>query len=113
MSSQRTSALCFDNGAGKSAPLKSKEEQAKELYKNYFGEQYPGKYVVLVVWDDPIVKGALSHRSGCFEEFFEADLFAKALKEEYSKIVRGEGVAKLPKGSHATIYLDGGVYAAI
>ena len=102
-----------ENSRLKTIPPKTKAEQAKELCKDYFGRQYLGKHVVLVVWDDPIVKGALSHRSGCFEEFFEAELFAQALKEEYSKMVCEEGVTKLPKGSHATIYLDGSVYAAI
>ena len=107
----QTSPFC--TAARKSVSLKSKAEQAKELNKQYFDGQYPGKYVVLVVWDDPVVKGALSHRSACFEEFFEADMFAQALKKEYSKMVHGEGSTKLPKGSHATVYMNGSVYAAI
>lgn len=85
-------------------------EQTLRIRLQNTNTSYQVRHVVLCVWTDPIVKGAISHRSGAFEDYTEARLFAKKLADEYSASIKGAGHTGAMYGSHATVYLDGDVF---
>ena len=55
----------------------------KSLIIKYRPKNYKPLHTVLVIWESPF--GTIEKRSGCFDNYTEAKLFASALKEEYSK----------------------------
>lgn len=51
---------------------------------NEYVNNYPIKYVVVIVWISPF--GNLEHRSGAFEEYMEAEEFVRHLKDKYDSM---------------------------
>ena len=61
-------------------------EQARNLYLSVFGKEYPVKHRVLILWRSPLSPGdEICKRSGAFEEYAEADIYATFLKSTYEK----------------------------
>lgn len=71
---------------------------ALEIYNNYFGfKQYEVKHIVLIIWKDPF--DMYSHRSGAFDDYVEATIFANMMNEFYCDT-----------DFAYTIYIDGSVW---
>jgi len=73
-------------------------ENAKSVYSTIFDGQYPAKHRVLILWR---AEGftELEHRSAAFEEYFDAQTYAKSLCDKYLSL-------NLP----FTVYLDREVF---
>ena len=71
-------------------------DQVRHLLKKAFTDPYPANFIVLVVWEDPIAKNHISHRSAAFEKQNDADLWAKQMIYEYSS-----------KNMKYSVYLNG------
>lgn len=59
-------------------------ETAREFMQSATKEDYIINHTVLLLWVNPF-DGSLCHRSGAFESYNEAYLFAQELNHEYSQ----------------------------
>lgn len=61
------------------------EKEIRQIISDYQPNNYKNFVTVLLVWESPLTN-AIEKRSGCFEEYTEAEMFGSMLKEKYSKL---------------------------
>ena len=62
-----------------------KQIEVNQLIKDNQPENYNLKWVVLLVWESPI-SNILEHRTGAFDSYIEADMFARHLDSRYKEL---------------------------
>lgn len=61
------------------------EKEIRKLISDYQPCNYKNLITVLLIWESPITN-IIENRSGCFDDYTEAEMFGTMLKEKYSKM---------------------------
>lgn len=64
---------------------RSIQDEAFKIFTDHRVSKYNVRHVVLLIWKSPI-GDYLDQRSGAFEEFCEAEMFAELLKQKYTQM---------------------------
>lgn len=80
------------------------EYKARDLIVEYRPTNYRPSHTILIVWESPF--GTIERRSGCFNNYTEAKLFANALKEEYSKYEMKFSIYLISLDHYTTLYTN-------